>query len=125
LEGLLAQQPVLSADAQIIPPYDIQSMRVSERFIDELTRAEGTRKDPKNPHLHIAYQDLGDKGVWTIGYGHTGKLPDGTAISKGKTITEAEARALLAKDVEVHSQFVRDLVKVPLTQRQFEAIVDF
>jgi lysozyme len=65
-----------------------------------------------------AYQD--QVGVWTIGFGHTG--PD---VHAGLTITQDQATALLMKDVASASASVNNLVKVPLTQNQFDALVDF
>ncbi len=65
-----------------------------------------------------AYQD--SVGVWTIGYGHTG--PD---VYKGLTISQDEATALLLKDVATAAGCVNRLVTVPLTQDEFDALVDF
>lgn len=65
-----------------------------------------------------AYQD--QVGVWTIGFGHTG--PD---VHAGLTITQDQATVLLMKDVASASASVNNLVKVPLTQNQFDALVDF
>ncbi|MGA8673495.1 MAG: lysozyme [Terracidiphilus sp.] len=65
-----------------------------------------------------AYQD--QVGVWTIGYGHTG--PD---VTPGKTITMAEAQALLTQDVSSAAGCVNTVVAVKLTQQEFDALVDF
>jgi lysozyme len=65
-----------------------------------------------------AYQDCG--GVWTIGYGHTG--PD---VHAGLTITEADADAWLRTDVSEAVTCVNRAVNVPITQNQFDALVDF
>ena len=65
-----------------------------------------------------AYQDSG--GVWTIGYGHTG--PE---VRAGQRITEAEAVALLREDLASAERCVRAAVKVPLSQCEFDALVDF
>jgi lysozyme len=65
-----------------------------------------------------AYQDSG--GVWTIGYGHTG-----AGVHAGQRIAEAQAEALLRADLAVAIDCVRRAVAVPLTQAQFDALVDF
>lgn len=65
-----------------------------------------------------AYQD--SVGVWTIGYGHTG--PD---VSRGIDITTEQAETLLAADVAWAEAVVNRAVKVPITQPQFDALVDF
>jgi len=65
-----------------------------------------------------AYQD--QVGVWTIGYGHTG--PE---VVAGLTITQAQAEAYLAADVQSAAACVNRLVAVQLTQEEFDALVDF
>jgi lysozyme len=65
-----------------------------------------------------AYLDI--KGVLTIGFGHTG--PD---VHPGMVITQAEADALLVKDVQVAVVAVNRLVKVNLSQNQFDALTDW
>ena len=87
-----------------------QEMHVSDAGISLTKQCESCRLS--------AYQDL--RGIWTIGYGHTG--PD---VHAGMVITQQEADALLAQDLEVAAEGVRRLVKVPLTQFQFDALVDF
>ena len=59
-------------------------------------------------------------GVLTIGYGHTG--PD---VRSGMKITESEAERLLKEDLKRFENAVNRLIKVPLTQHEFDAIVSF
>jgi GH24 family phage-related lysozyme (muramidase) len=71
----------------------------------------------------VAYQD--EVGVWTIGYGHTGlQHKDGT-VHKGRIITQAEADQLLAYDMHQSEAVVNSVVRVPLSQPQFDALVAF
>lgn len=65
----------------------------------------------------IAYPDV--KGVWTIGYGHTG------GVTPNQTCTQEEADAWLQIDIQSAVRAVQTLVKVPLTQDEFNALVDF
>lgn len=65
-----------------------------------------------------AYLDTG--GVWTIGYGHTG-----ADVREGLTIPLSEAERLLTRDLRVAENYVNGLVKVKLTQNQFDALVSF
>ena len=58
-------------------------------------------------------------GVWTIGYGHTGN------VRADDVITQIEADELFKRDIAVHEDNVKRLVKVPLTQGQFNALVSF
>lgn len=60
-------------------------------------------------------------GLPTIGYGH--KLLPGESFPNG--ITQDQAAQLLAADAATAGQAVESLVKVPLTQGQFDALVDF
>ncbi|MGM7646776.1 lysozyme [Nocardia sp. JW2] len=64
-----------------------------------------------------AYQDTG--GVWTIGYGHT------AGVQPGDQITQEQAEKYLQQDLASSEAAVRNLVKVPITQNQFDALVSF
>lgn len=59
-------------------------------------------------------------GVLTIGYGHTGD-----DVKPGMEISEAEADALLAADLEHFARGVDQLVDAPLNDNQFSALVSF
>ncbi len=63
--------------------------------------------------------------VWTIGYGHTGLTHRDGSVAKGRVITEAEAEALLKHDLGKVGLEVKRLVKFPLLQHQFDALVSF
>jgi len=70
-----------------------------------------------------AYPDPGsaDGHPWTIGWGDTG--PD---VKPGLVITQDEADARFARRLEREFEpGVMSLVKVPLTQGQFDALVSF
>ena len=64
-----------------------------------------------------AYQD--QRGVWTIGYGHT------AGVHPGQTITQEQAEAFLASDIRAAVECVNESVTVELTQGQFDALADF
>lgn len=63
---------------------------------------------------------LDQRGVWTVGYGHTG--PE---VHAGLTITEAETEAFLASDIAGAVAVVNRLVTREISQNQFDALVDF
>lgn len=65
------------------------------------------------------YKDSG--GLLTIGVGHL--IKKGENFSKG--ITTSQALDLLADDIKQFEQSINSLVKVPLTQNQFDALVIF
>jgi len=62
--------------------------------------------------------------IWTIGWGHAirwGEKWD----SPTATITEEEALVLLDKDNDEAERAVSRLIRVPLTDSQFDSLVDF
>lgn len=67
-----------------------------------------------------AYDD--GVGVWTIGTGTT-VYPNGQKVKRGDTCTLAQAKAYFAHDLMRFESSVNDLVKVPLSQNQFDALV--
>jgi lysozyme len=86
-------------------------MKLSAAGLDLLKRSEGFRAQ--------VYLDA--VGLKTIGYGH--RLLNSDSFPNG--IDEAFAAQILAKDVEQAEDAVTRLVKVALTQGQFDALVDF
>jgi lysozyme len=64
-----------------------------------------------------AYKD--QRGLWTIGYGHT------AGVHAGMTITREQAEAFLASDIRTAADSVNQVVRVKLTQPQFDSLVDF
>ena len=64
------------------------------------------------------YQDI--VNVWTIGYGHT----EGVGPNSPR-LTEAQASALLAKDLDSKYGPYVDAIGVPLSQPQYDALVSF
>ena len=58
-------------------------------------------------------------GVWTIGYGHT------AGVFAGQKISERQADEFFDNDIKQFEDAVNSLVKVPLKQGQFDALVSF
>jgi lysozyme len=86
-------------------------MELSLAGLDLLKRSEGFRGR--------TYLDV--NGLPTIGYGH--RLLNAQSFPDG--IGEPQAAEILKADVRDAEQAVARLVKVPLTQGQFDALVDF
>ena len=84
-------------------------MKISSSGLDLIKHFEGFEPE--------AY--LCPAGLLTIGYGSTGKH-----VTRGQTITQAGATALLARDVVRFENAVNKL-GVTLTQNQFDALVAF
>jgi lysozyme len=86
-------------------------MQLSATGLDLLKRSEGFRS---RTYLDVA-------GIPTIGYGH--RLLADESFPGG--IIEAQATEMLGHDIREAEQAVERLVKVALTQGQFDALTDF
>lgn len=89
-------------------------MKTSKSGINLIKSFEGKRLN--------AYDD--GVGVWTIGFG-TIKYPNGVWVKKGDTCTEEQAEAYLKNDLVKFEDAINRLVKVQLTQNQFDALASF
>ncbi len=85
-------------------------MKISQEGIDLICRFEGF---VPTPYLCPA-------NVWTIGYGSTKGVTKNTPA-----VTREEALAMLRLEIKSFEASVRRLIKVPLTQSQFDALVSF
>ena len=97
----------------IYPP-----MKMSDAGLELTMSSEGCE--------YVAYPDPATKDdpvkkgkPWTIGYGHT------KGVYEGMTCTHEQAVAWLKEDIKWAEATVNELVDVPLTQGQFDALVDF
>ncbi len=88
--------------------------KINKASLDLIKSFEGLRLN--------AYQD--SVGVWTIGYGHTAMAGLPKPV-RGMSITTQEAEALLLSDLKKYEKPVIDLVKVPLNDNQYGALVSF
>lgn len=97
---------------------------MSQYGMDLLIESEGYEK-------HLYYDQA---GLHTIGVGHlltpierdTGYISiNGELVSVAGGLSEAQVKQLLAQDLMRFEQAVNDLVKVPLNQNQFDALVHF
>jgi lysozyme len=85
-------------------------MKTSANGVGMIKRFEGLELE--------AYQDIA--GIWTVGYGHTG--PD---VQPGMRISERDAEELLKQDLRPAEENVSRLVRVPLNQNEFDALISF
>ena len=63
--------------------------------------------------------------VWTVGYGATRSSDDRPVGPDMEPVTEADADALLGRDLEASERWVVRLVKTPLSENQFSALTSF
>jgi len=82
-------------------------MKLEQKGIELLKHFEGCEL--------TAYQD--SVGVWTIGYGHT------KGVHEGMTITQEQAEQMLLTELVEYEGYIKNMVTVPLTQNQFDALV--
>ena len=85
-------------------------MNISQNGIELIKKFEGCRLE--------AYKC--PAGILTIVYGHTG-----SEVRLGQKITQEQAEKYLKQDLTIHSNNVSRLVKVPLNQNQYDALVSF
>lgn len=81
-------------------------MKISNQGIDFICRCEELELE--------AYKDI--KGIWTIGYGHTG--PE---VKFKMTITKEQAEEYLAKDLAIAEKALTPIKN--LTQYEYDALV--
>lgn len=98
--SIFRNRKTLKAVKQVAEPTKVQN-------IDHIKKWEGLR-------LNAYLPTPNDK--WTIGYGHT------KTAHKGMVITEARAEELLRGDIAWVEAAIHKLVKVKLTQNQFDAL---
>ena len=90
-------------------PDPVQNPTIPQCGIDLLKKLEACKL--------TAYQD--ERGIWTIGYGHT------KDVKQGDTCTQEQADAWLAGDCLWACQAIRSRVQVPLTANQNGALLSF
>lgn len=84
-------------------------MQPSEKLINLIVQSEGCKLTP--------YMDCGSLA---IGYGH-----HGPEVVAGLKWTSLDAQTALQEDLKEFGKQVESVVKVPLTQGQYDALVDF
>jgi lysozyme len=85
-------------------------MAIAESTLSFITNEEGFR--------NRAYKD--SKGLLTIGVGHLIKASEQHLVSA--TLSDQEVKELLRSDLKWCSEAVESSVKVPLTQKQYDAL---
>jgi lysozyme len=85
-------------------------MAIADSTLDFITKEEGFR--------NRAYKD--SKGLLTIGVGHLIKTDEQHLLNA--TLTDDQVKELLKSDLKWCSEAVETSVRVPLTQKQFDAL---
>ena len=63
--------------------------------------------------------------VWTVGYGAIRSSDGGPVDPDMEPVTEADADDLLGRDLETSERWVSRLIKKPISENQFSALVSF
>jgi GH24 family phage-related lysozyme (muramidase) len=87
-------------------------MNISQNGVNFIKRFEGVRLSP--------YKAVPTEKYLTVGFGHYG-----IDVKAGVKITEAQAEALLKKDLQKFVNGVNACLKVSVNQNQFDALVSF
>jgi lysozyme len=113
------EQPASVAPAVPEAPAGAAPRRINAAGLALVKASEGLRL--------TAYQDSG--GVWTIGYGHTGRYPDESSMARtmvgaGDAITAEDAELILSEDL-ADAEASAEYYSAGLSDDQFSALVDF
>ena len=87
-------------------------MDTSPQGIKKIIEREGVRLN--------AYRDSG--GVWTICVGHTSRAGPPKVVP-GMTCTPEQCKKILQHDLVMFEDAVETIVKVPMSQHEFDALV--
>jgi lysozyme len=115
-------RPFDEFDESAVPANDVELAGNGENARDISARGEDLVKDFEGLFLR-AYDDGG--GVWTIGWGHTGLQHNDGTVYPGRVITAEKAEQLFRYDMEQFEASVSALVRVPLNDDEYAALVSF
>jgi lysozyme len=105
-------QPVYAPQPEPVSPM-ISANMVSQNGEEFIKNNEGLKLTP--------YSDLGQHGGHDIGYGHY--FAPGASVPT--SITQQEADAYFAEDIQTVENDINSLVTVSLNQNQYDALADF
>ena len=95
-------------------------MEISQEGVTLIKHYEGCPKDRDGNA--VAYRCPANK--LTIGYGSL-NLIDGSPVEDDMSITMQEAENLLTHELKQYQEYINDMVKVPLKQNEFDALVSW
>lgn len=98
-------------------------MQISQNCINLITQFEGLAQLDQSSGMVYPYLD--PVGIPTIGYGNTTDLNGNTVTMNTAPMTEQQCQQLLFNSLQGYVAAVNSLVNVPVSQNQFDALVDF
>lgn len=102
-------------------------LNLDENSVREMLEVVGKKTKTKDLNIIKEFEGLrlnsydDGIGVFTVGYG-TIRYPNGNRVKRGDEITLEQAEQYLRHDLSNFEDTVNSLVKVPLTQNQFDAL---
>lgn len=94
-------------------------MEISDKGLALIKGAEGYHKALPDGRCQAYLDTLAKPPIWTIGWGCT------KGVTEGMVWTRAKAEAQLRAEVKRHTAELDELVEVPLTQSQYDALASF
>ncbi len=98
------------------PPHPVSPSQTAEQEAAQLAA-------PFEGFVSHPYQDTG--GVWSIGYGSTRDADENPITANTPSVTEEQARALMARDLGKSAAEIQRDVKVQLSDNEKAALEDF
>jgi GH24 family phage-related lysozyme (muramidase) len=113
LESNIPAPPIseISKESNPVMKKASTKMKMSPEAFKNLTNSEGYATEP--------YNDPPGSDHWSIGFGH--QIQPGENL---KSLSKPQAIELLKKDIIKYEDAVNKAIKVPLTQEQFDSLVD-
>jgi len=106
-----------NTNPELLNTQNIQKMHIDDEGINDIKQHETSGTGKLLEKYLSPYPD--PIGLPTIGYGH--KIKPGEHFTK---LSQEEAEDLLKKDIPIYEKMVKKSIKVPLTQEQFNSLVD-
>jgi len=123
--GVTPNAPVSASTAQgpIFPNANLQTWASNPQMPQYMTISDAGKQfiQSQEGYRNTPYQDVA--GNWTVGIGH--EIQPGDGIALNQAIDGATIQNLFAGDLNDAANIVQQYVNVPLTQGQFDALVDF
>ena len=116
--GKLSQKQVDAVNKLL--NFDENSVREMLEVVGKKMKTQDLNIIKEFEGLRLSAYDDG-VGVFTVGYGTT-RYPNGNKVKRGDKITLEQAEQYLRHDLRNFEDAINSLVKVPLTQNQFDAL---
>lgn len=120
--GYTAAAPI-SSSTMLFPNSNLQTWASAPQMPEYMTISDNGKSYIKQQegYRNMPYQDAA--GYWTVGIGH--KIQPSDNIPLNQPLDDASIMTLFDGDLSTAESIVKQLVNVPITQGQFDALTDF